>query len=105
MPLKLWKCHECGSEFQTKAKAPTHCDDVQAELVLTAPKTKFMERISHEHGKSAVIGQQAVLKERARNHSRNHETHDLIQNNSQEDALKNHWINESGDVRKSIDDK
>lgn len=105
MPLRTWRCPECGLEFQTKTKAPTHCGDVAAELVLTAPKTKFMEKVDQERNKSNVVGQQAVLKERARKHSRDNETHDLIQNNDRETALKNEWLKEDGSIRKAIDDK
>jgi hypothetical protein len=62
-----------------------------------------MEKVDHEHNKSNVIGQQAILKERARAHSRDHETDDLIDTNTREVAEQNKWITE-GRKRKKIDD-
>lgn len=105
MPLKLFRCPECGEEFRTKTANPVHCDDVAAEHLMTPPGTKFMEKLDADHNKSNMVGQQAMLKERARKYSRDHETHDLIQMNDKESALKNQWLKEDGTTRKAIDDK
>ena len=74
------------------------------ELV-NSPTTKFMEPIDKEAGKSQMKDQKKILLERARNHSRDVEMHDLIQMNPQEVAKQNKWIKEDGTKRKSIDEK
>jgi hypothetical protein len=72
---------------------------------MTAPTTKFMEKTDPEKGKSVLVGQTAILKERARNHSRDVELDDLIQNNERELAHQNGWLKSDGTRRKAIDDK
>lgn len=104
MAIKIWKCQQCGDQFRTKATAPTHCGDAVCELVITPPKAKFMEKIDADHGKSRMVGQESILRERARVHSRTVELNDLIENNGQEMAYKNGWLKEDGKVRKKIDD-
>lgn len=103
MAIKTWKCVVCGEEFRSKHKKP-HCDQEPAEL-LTAPQVNFFEKTDKNTGKSALVNQEKILKERARAHSRDHDLHDLIQLNPKDDATKNHWINENGTVRRKIDDK
>ncbi len=105
MPIRTWECPECGVQFNTKATSPAHCGDVAALPILTAPTTKFMEKMDSEKGTSALVGQTAILKERARNHSRDVEMGDLIENNERELAYQNGWLTKSGLRRKAIDDK
>jgi hypothetical protein len=64
-----------------------------------------MEKTDAERGKSAMIDQQKVLKERARKHSRDVDMDDLIQNNEKDLAHKNGWVRPDGTKRRSIDDK
>ncbi len=103
MPLRIWKCKSCGEELRTKASAPVHCD-TPCELVITPPKAKFMEKIDEDHGKSRMVGQESILRERARSHSRSVELTDLIESNGQEMAYKNGWLKDDGKIRKKIDD-
>lgn len=105
MPFRTWRCPECGLDFKTKAKYPSHCGDVQAEMVITVPTTKFMEMTDPEKGKSVLVGQTAILKERARNHSRDIELDDLIQSNEKDLAFQNGWLKKDGTRRRAIDDK
>jgi hypothetical protein len=105
MPIRTWKCQECGLEFKTKSTYPTHCGDAKADLVMTAPTTKFMEKTDPEKGTSAMVGQTSILKERARAHSRDVEMDDLIQNNEKDLAYQNGWLKKDGTRRKAIDDK
>lgn len=72
---------------------------------MTAPGTKFMEKQDADRGKSAMIGQEKILKERARKHSRDVEMHDLVQKNERDLAHQNGWLNDNGTIRKAIDDK
>lgn len=104
MPLRLWKCKECGEEFKTKSDSPEHCS-VPSEMLITSPSTKFMEKIDSERGKSALVGQQKMLKERSRAHSRDVETDDLAQRNGFQESVRKGWVKEDGTRRKAIDDK
>lgn len=103
MPLRLWECTVCGHQLQSKKDGNQHCDHIMTQ-VITAPLTKFMEKTDADRGKSAMVDQQKTLKERARKHSREVDTHDLIQGNERELAIKNGWINGNGEKRKAIDD-
>lgn len=87
----------------TKTAAPHHCL-ILAEQLLTAPQTLFKEKQDPENNKSALVGQQKILKERARKHSRDIEMDDLIQNNEKDLAFQNNWLNKDGKKRKAIDD-
>jgi hypothetical protein len=104
MPLRTWRCPRCETEFKTKAWHPTHCGEVAAELVLTVPATKFMEKTDPEKGTSAMVGQTAILKARARAHSRDVDMDDLIANNEKNLAYQNGWLTKDGVKRKKIDD-
>lgn len=115
MPLRTWKCPLCGYERRSFKRSPecNHNQDeegipvplVEMELVITAPQTKFMEKIDPERGKSNLVGQSAILKARARNHSRDVELDDLIQGNERQLAHQNGWLKDDGTRRKAIDDK
>lgn len=103
MPLRWWRCPRCKEEYRTKRETPLHCD-TPSESLITAPQTKFMEKTDPEKGKSALVGQQKILKERARSYSRDHELDDLIQKNPKNDAVINNWVNKDGIQRKKVDD-
>lgn len=104
MPLRVWKCEGCGTAFKTKANTPVHCDASGCQMVITPPGTKFLEKVDEAHGKSRMIGQEKILKARARHHSREVEIDDLISVNNLDTAEKNGWIKSDGKVRKRIDD-
>lgn len=103
MPLRTWKCVVCEEQSLTKNAAPAHCE-LPMELFMVAPATKFMEKTDAEKGKSALVGQQKILKERARKHSRDVEMDDLILNNDKELAHQNKWLKADGTKRRAIDD-
>ena len=104
MPLRLFECTECGMQFKTKKPKPLHCE-VEAMPLMTVPGTKFMEKQDQDKNRSAMVGQENILRERARKHSRDVEMDDLIQKNERELAHQNGWINEKGTRRTAIDDK
>lgn len=108
MPLRTFKCPVCGEIIKTlKKEIPMHCDTA-AEQVLAAPSTRFNEYRDPENkekGKSQLKDLQKILKERARNHSRDNDLHDLVQTNNDDVSKMNKWIKEDGTVRKKIDDK
>lgn len=105
MPLKWFKCLECGHEFRTKQTNPIHCFESDCEEILTVPMVKYMEKQDQEKGKSAMINQEKILRERARKHSRDNSMHDLTQTNEKYLAEQNGWVKKDGTVRKAIDDK
>lgn len=104
MPLQMFKCQTCGEQFKTKLAAPTHCD-IPAELLIIAPTTKFLESTDKDKGKSALVGQQKLLLERARADSRDNAMDDLIQTNNDGIAMQSRWLMPDGTRRKKIDDK
>jgi hypothetical protein len=91
--------------FKSKKDQPEHCPEVYCEPLLIPPQVKFMEKVDKDKNKSQLVGQQQILKERARKHSRDVDMHDLIQANPKEDAVKNGWITDRGTKRRAIDDK
>jgi hypothetical protein len=105
MPLKLYRCPKCGAELKTKVNNPTHCDGLACDPILTAPEVKFQEKRDSDRNASALVGQEKILRERARKHSRDVEMDDLIMSNDRTTALQNGWIKPDGQKRKAIDDK
>lgn len=104
MPFRWFKCTKCQEEFRSRQEKPFHCDVEESEVLLSAPSTKFMELKDPERGKSSIVNQDKILKERARNHSRDNELDDLIGSNDKETISKNGWLNDRGTKRKAIDD-
>lgn len=104
MSIKTWKCPKCGVEFKTKVEVPEHCEGVKAELIITSPGTKFMEKMDPERGKSKMVDQEKILKERARAYSRDNELSDLIEKNDKQLAYMSKWLKSDGTKRKKIDD-
>ena len=112
--VRIFNCLKCRNQSRTLKKAEDwkcrHCGTTAKknfEEVLTAPNSKFMEpkdEVAKAKGKSQLKNQQKILRERTRNWSRENETHDLIQKNPEEEAVKNQWINADGSPRKKIDD-
>jgi len=72
---------------------------------MVAPTVTILEKQDPYTNKSRLKDQEKILKERARNHSRDVETTDLIEKNPLDEAVKNGWIKEDGTVRKKIDDR
>lgn len=63
-----------------------------------------MEKTDPERGKSVMVNQMKILRERARSHSRDVEMDDLIQNNEKQVGFQNGWVKKDGTRRKKIDD-
>lgn len=121
MPLRLYKCPECGYEQKrmdkkSEPKLPPYCKrcytqdekEVRTKRVIGAPQAKFMEKVDAFKNKSNMKDQQKILLERSREHSRDHGLDDLIQTNEADLAKKNQWLVENSDgslrKRKKIDD-
>ena len=96
MPFRWFKCPLCGIEYRTKKESPQHCEK-PSELMLTAPGVSVRE-------KGQLVNQESILRERARNHSRDHSMDDLIQKNGKQVVHQSGWLNENGQKRKKIDD-
>jgi hypothetical protein len=63
-----------------------------------------MEKKDAERGISQMVGQEKILRERARKHSRDVEMGDLIETNSTEAAYMSGWLDKDGKKRRAIDD-
>lgn len=114
MPIRLFKCPACGYERRSMRAKP-RCNHNQEEEgtpfplcemeeVLTAPETKFMEPRDKERGKSILKDQEKILKERAKEHARANDYHDLVQNNNDEMGKRVGWLNEKGRVKTKVED-
>lgn len=122
MPLRLYRCPVCGHEQRRmdrsgESKLAPLCEvcnaqnetEVRTERVIGSPQAKFMEKVDQAKNKSNLKGQQKMLLERSRVHTRDSEAADeLIQTNEVEVAEKNAWLvrDSSGNLRKrkGIDD-
>lgn len=103
MPLKQFKNKATG-EIKESLKPQ---DPNEWEEVLVAPNQKLMESANAERGVSRIKGQNQMLKERARNYSRDREIDDNIQINRLNglDAQVNkNLLNSKGEKRRKIDD-
>lgn len=118
MPLRIYKCRTCGHERETlRNKVPKcnhHQDEegfpiplLEMEEVLTAPNQKFMVSADPEHGKSKLKDQDKVLKQRARNHSRDvliDENIQINKLNGLDEQVTKSFLNTKGERRRKIDD-
>ena len=102
MPIRLYKCSTCG--FEKKALRPQECHGPM-EILLVAPSTKFLEPRDKDRGKSIIKDQDKILKERAKDHVRANDYHDLTQTNNNAMAERIGWINEKGRVKTKLEDK
>lgn len=103
MAIRTWKCNKCEAEFKTKQHAPTHCE-LPASALISTPNTKFMEKQDPHKNKSVMVGQEKILRARAREYSRDKELDDLIQRNEHKVSTENRWLTRDGVKRKKIDD-
>jgi len=122
MPLRLYKCPECSHEQRKMYRRDVvtlspYCERcyvldeimIRTKRVIGAPQAKFMEKVDANKNKSNLVGQQKMLLERSREHTRDSEAaDDLIQTNEVEVATKNSWLVKNSDgslrKRKKIDD-
>lgn len=104
MPLFLYKCKKCSKERRL-FRPPAVCCGKRMEKQLGKPASKFLEpRHSGSNSKSVMKDLGKIARARAKNHIRDHELHDYIQDNHKETASQTGWLNEKGEKRKKIDD-
>jgi len=104
MPLRRYKCDKCGKERETLKKGVPECCELKMEEVLEAPKTKLMVKANKATGRSKMKDMDKVLKERARNHARDVEGHDIIQKSGINQITAANQLNDKGEKRKKADD-
>ena len=115
MALNQFECPLCGyvrESFRKDPKCNHNQDEEGIPIPLTpmrkliaAPQAKFLEPTNKEHGKSQLKDQKKILMERAKEHARLNDYHDLAQANSPEMAKAQGWVREDGTVKKKLDSK
>lgn len=101
MALKYYKNKETGEVKRTLSGSPGE----GWEEVITAPNQKFMITANPSTKKSKLKDMEKVLKERARNHSRDHDLDETIQlNRDNQFQVSRNLLNSKGEKRKKIDD-
>jgi hypothetical protein len=104
MALLKYQCKKCKAEKETlKKEIPEHCGEPMKK-VISAPGTKLMETVNPATGRKRLKDQQKILLERARNHSRDVEGHELVQMNKANDVVKINQLNAQGKKRTKLDD-
>ena len=102
MPLRIYKNKKTGKILETlKKKHPGE----DWEEVITAPNKKLM--VNAGKGKSKIKDLEPILKERARNHSRDvdlDETISINKVNGLESTVRQNFLNEKGERRTKLDD-
>lgn len=106
MAVKYYKNKTTGEIVRTLKKCPEPIED-WVELI-KAPSSKMMVRADEATGKSKLKDTEAMLKERARNHSRETGIDDLIEVNREANThpavITQNCLNEKGERRKKLDD-
>lgn len=104
MAIWNYNCAICGCTFRTKKSNPEHCG-IGAEKLLSVPSIKYMEKADPILGISALKDMDSITLERSRNHSRDHELDELIQENREHtNPHDNQWLTKDGLKRKAISD-
>lgn len=102
MALRYYKNKETGETKRSLKELESPWEEV-----LVAPNQKFMESADPSRGKSKIKGSEKMLKERARNHSRNVDLDNNIHVNSVNGLNENvarSFLNTKGERRRKIDD-
>jgi len=101
MPLKYFKNIKTGEIKRTLKK--TLGDDW--EEIIKTPNQKFMEKANEATGTSKIKDQDKMLRERARNHSRDVDLDDNIQLNKSNDfQVSQNFLNDKNEKRRKVDD-
>lgn len=101
MALKYYKHKETGEVKRSLKGSP----GPEYEEIISAPNQKFMVTANAATKKSKLKDQERILKERARNHSRDHELDDTIQINKENQfQVSQNLLNSKGQKRRKIDD-
>ena len=102
MALKYYTNSETGEE--KRSLKPLEAPWIEK---LVAPQAKFLEKINEDRGISRQKGLTAILKERARNHSRDvdlDKTIHISRINGMDSFAKKNFLNKNGTKRRKIDD-
>lgn len=102
MALKYYKNKETG-----EVKRSLKNLGLDWEEILSAPNQKFMVTANKATGQSKLKNSTAILTERARNHSRDHDIDDNIQlnlANGLKESVNINLLNSKGQKRRKIDD-
>ena len=100
MPLRYFKNTKTG-EIKRSLKVL----EGEWEEVIQAPNSKFMVCADPGTNRSKIKDLEPILKERARNYSRDVDLDDNIQiNKDNELGVSQNFLNEKGEKRKKIDD-
>lgn len=104
MPIRLWKCKKCEKTKKTFKKDPMCCGEKMKE-VLGIPRSKILEPIDPEKGKSDIKNQDEVLLRRAKEYARDVDMDELILQSDLDTADFNGWLSKDGSrKRKKIED-
>lgn len=111
MALRLFVCPVCGIEKETLKKVDPKCSwdhpESSMEEQIKAPNQKFMITANAATGTSKMKDSTKILKERARNHSRDVLGDDNIQinnDNGLKESVARNFLNSKGEKRRKIDD-
>lgn len=103
MGLKIYKNKITGEERRSLKSLPSD----QWDVVISAPNQKFMVATDEFNGKSRLKDSNKILKERARNHSRDVLGDDTIQTNldaGSKESVARSLLNSKLERRRKIDD-
>jgi len=103
MPIRTFSCNVCKTQIKTLKNVPLCCNLPMVKGI-DAPATKFMEPTVKEKGKSKIKGINDVLNRRAKEHSKNNEWDDIIQQEGIDHAKQHGFLNDSGIKKKAIDE-
>lgn len=103
MPIHILKCSVCDEKVRSLSKDRDHCGKHMVP-VIASPEAIFKEPRDKEHGKSVLKDMNKIVYKRFKDHARDNELHDLIQQNPGEASKVRGWLNEHGTIRKKIDD-
>lgn len=102
MPLRIFRNKETEEIYKTlKNKHPGD----GWEEVIQAPGGKFMVKANKSTNRSKLKDMDKIMKERARNHSRDTDLDENIQiNKDNKLGVSQNFLNEKGERRRKIDD-
>lgn len=115
MPLKRYQCPICGYVRETLRNRVPKCNHNQEEegepipvaemeYLMEAPEPKMLETVDPATNKKRQKGLTKVLKERARNHARDHDNDEIIQRNRDNQLTGTQLLNKDGVRRRKVDD-
>lgn len=103
MPLKYFKNKETGEVKKSLKPLPKE----EWDELMVPPESKFMVSANKATRQSKLKDSEKILRERARNHSRDVDLDDNIRINREnglDSQVKQSFLNEKGEKRRKIDD-